>query len=267
MEKAGNKEKELSRREVVLGGGILAAGAVAISALSGSDIGLLSRAEARETPLPWPYEKIDPQEAAKIAYEGFYEALCCYGVARGIMVPLQKKIGEPYISQPLYEGLKLGSAGIAGWGTVCGALLASTVVTGFILPPAGVGEQILNPTGAGNQILNELFQWYSNSPLPVFEPDKPRTEIRTQSVSNSPLCHISVGKWLKNAGKTLNSPEQKERCARLSGDVAMRTAMLLNEWKDGRFNPALKPPINLYGIPMQHNCNECHTDKAPNAFK
>ena len=47
MEKAGNNEMKLSRREVVFGGGILAAGAVAMSALSGSDIGLLSRAEAR----------------------------------------------------------------------------------------------------------------------------------------------------------------------------------------------------------------------------
>jgi hypothetical protein len=227
MEKAENKEKKLSRREVVFGGGFLAASAVAISALSGSEIGLISRSDARETPLPWPYEKIDPQEAAKIAYEGFYEALCCYGVVRGIMVPLQKKIGEPYISQPLYEGLKLGAAGIAGWGTVCGALLGSTIVTGFIVPPSGVGEQILNPTGVGNQILNELFQWYITSPLPVFEPDKPRAEVGIQSVSKSPLCHISVGKWLKSAGKALRSPEQKERCARLSADVAMRTARLL----------------------------------------
>lgn len=267
MEKTENKEKKLSRREVIGGGGLLAASAVAMNALSGSDIGLLSRAEARETPLPWPYEKIDPQEAAKIAYEGFYEALCCYGVARGIMVPLQKKIGEPYISQPLYEGLKFGAAGIAGWGTACGALLASAVVTGFIVPPAGVGEQILNPAGAGEQILNELFQWYSNSPLPVFEPDKPRAEVRIQSVSESPLCHISVGKWLKSAGKALKSPEQKERCARLSADVAMRTAMLLNEWKDGRFNPALKTPLDLHAIPTQQNCNECHSGKAPNAFK
>ena len=255
MEKAGIKEKKLSRREVVFGGGMLAASAVAISA-SGSGIGLLSQAEARETPLPWPYEKIDPQEAAKIAYEGFYQALCCYGVARGIMVPLQKRIGEPYISQPLYEGLKLGGAGIAGWGTVCGALLASTVVTGFIVP-----------TAVGEQILNELFEWYSNASLPVFEPDKPRAEVNIQSISKSPLCHISVGKWSKGAGKALKSPEQRERCARLSADVAMRTAMLFNEWKDGRFHPARKLPLDLYGITAQHNCNECHTGKAPHAIK
>ena len=122
MEKAGDKEKKLSRREVLFGGGMLAASAVAIST-SGPGVGLSLRAETRETPLPWPYEKIDPQEAGKIAYEGFYEALCCYGVARGSMISLQKKIGEPYASQSLYEGLKLGRRD-AGWGTICGALLA-----------------------------------------------------------------------------------------------------------------------------------------------
>ena len=256
MEKAEDKEKKLSRREAVFGGSMLAASAVAIGALSGSGIGLASQPEARSTPLPWPYEKIDPQEATKIAYEGFYEALCCYGVARGLVVPLQKRIGEPYISQPLYEGLKLGGAGIAGWGTVCGALLASTVITGFIVP-----------TAAGEQILNELLQWYSDSPLPVFEPEKPSAEVRIQSISKSPLCHISVGKWSKSAGKALMSPEQKERCARLTADVAMRTATLFNEWKDGRFHPARKPPLALYGITAQHNCNECHPGKAPNAIK
>ena len=58
-----------------------------------------------------------------------------------------------------------------------------------------------------------------------------------------------------------------ERCVRLSADVAMRTAILLNEWKDGRFNSALKPPLDLYGITAQHNCSECHAGNTPNAIK
>ncbi|MDD5169061.1 MAG: hypothetical protein PHN75_09600, partial [Syntrophales bacterium] len=131
------------------GGIALATGAVAMQGLSCYGAGLVSQVEAKETALPWPYEKIDPQEAGQIAYEGFHKDLCCYGVSRGILVPLQKKVGEPYLSQPLYEGLKLGAAGIAEWGTVCGALLGATVVTGFI-----------TPLDTGKQILNELFQWY-----------------------------------------------------------------------------------------------------------
>jgi hypothetical protein len=267
MQRARKTEQRLSRRAFVLGGGLVAGGAAAVSALSDSGISLFSRVEARGTPFPWPYEKIDPLESAGIAYEGFYEALCCYGVGRGIMAPLQRRVGEPYVSQPLYEGLKFGAAGIAGWGTVCGALLGSAVVTGLVVPPTGVGEQILNPTGVGQQILNELFDWYCNTPLPVFKPDKPRAELRMQSTSKSPLCHISVGKWLGRAGKALRSPEQKERCARLSADVAMRTVILLNEWKDGRFVPATRLPLDVHAVPTQHNCNECHMNRAPSASK
>ena len=249
---AGNGGRKLSRREVVFGG-MLAAGAAAAGA---PGFGLASRAEARETPLPWPYEKIDPRAAAKIAYEGFYEALCSYGVSRAIWVPLREKVGEPYVSHPLYEGLKLGGAGIAGWGTVCGALLGATVVTGFIVPAP-----------AGEQILNDLFEWYGSAALPVFEPERPRAEVSARSVSHSPLCHISVGKWSKIAGKPLMSPEQKERCARLTADVALRTATLFNEWKDGNFHPARKLPLGLYGITAQHNCAECHPGKPPDAVK
>ncbi len=251
MERA-NGERKLSRREAVFGG-MLAAGAVAAFGWGGD---LASRAEGRENTLPWPYEKIDPVDAGKIAYEGFYEALCGYGVSRAIWVSLREKVGEPYASYPLYEGLKLGAAGIAGWGTVCGALLAATVVTGFVVP-----------TKVGEQILNELLEWYSSTPLPIFEPDKPRAEVSVRSVSNSPLCHISVGKWSKSAGKPLMSPEQKERCARLTADVAMRCAALFNEWKDGKFHPTSKLPLGLYGITAQHNCNECHTGKPPEAVK
>jgi len=252
MREGRQKGEKFSRREAVLGGAVLAAGAVAMSAVSSSGIGLLSRADARETTLPWPYEKIDPQEVAKIAYESFYKDLCCYGVSRGIMVPLQKKIGEPYLSQPLYEGLKLGAGGIAEWGTVCGALLGATVITGFIVP-----------VDAGKQIINELFQWYSDSPFPTYEPERPRAQINVQTVSKSPLCHISVGKWLKSADRAIKSPEQRERCARLTADVAMRTAMLLNEWKDGNFHSALSMPLNSQGIPSQRNCTDCHTNVLP----
>ncbi|MEW6220839.1 MAG: hypothetical protein AB1634_15085, partial [Thermodesulfobacteriota bacterium] len=73
-------------------------GAAAVASLGSVGAGLFSRAEAAEAApaLPWPYEKIDPQEAGKIAFDGWYKAFCSYGVASGILIPLQKKIGAPY---------------------------------------------------------------------------------------------------------------------------------------------------------------------------
>ena len=43
-----------------------------------------------------------------------------------------------------------------------------------------------------------------------------------QTVSNSPLCHVSVGKWMKKSGYALGSPERKDRCARVTASVAYK---------------------------------------------
>ncbi|MBI5741499.1 MAG: C_GCAxxG_C_C family protein [Nitrospirae bacterium] len=240
-------EKKLSRRGIIVGAGKLALGAAGIALVSSGGQNLVSIAEAKETPLPWPYEKIDPEETAKIAYDGWYKAYCSYAVASGILTPLQNKIGGPYSMLPV-DGLRLGEGGIVGWGTICGTLLGATVATGFIAP-----------YDVGKQVVNEVMQWYSDTQLPVFTPEKPKAEVRLKSVSNSPLCHISVNKWCQAAGKSFGSPERRDRCARLAADIAAHTVMLLNDWKDGKFVSTLKMPPALYGTTGQHNCNECHT--------
>ncbi|MDD5168856.1 MAG: hypothetical protein PHN75_08565, partial [Syntrophales bacterium] len=99
--------------------------------------------------------------------------------------------------------------------------------------------------------------------LPIYRPGKAKVNVLVQTVSNSPLCHISVGKWLKRADKAIKGPEQRERCARLTADVAMKTAMLLNEWKDGSFRSTLMFHLDKYNATTQSNCGECHTGRIP----
>ncbi|MEW6220517.1 MAG: C-GCAxxG-C-C family (seleno)protein, partial [Thermodesulfobacteriota bacterium] len=146
--------------------------------------------------------------------------------------------------------------GTVGWGTLCGSLLGATVAVGFVAP-----------YDVGKQIINELLQWYSDAELPNFMPEQPKAEVAIKTVSNSPLCHISVGKWTAAANKSLGSPERKERCARLTADVAMKTVSLLNAWKDGTFTSSLKLPSAMYGITGQHNCKECHGSSVPTPVK
>ncbi|MEW6110365.1 MAG: C-GCAxxG-C-C family (seleno)protein [Nitrospirota bacterium] len=247
-----DEKTKLSRRDIILGAGKIAFGATAVAAVAGPGINLLSKAEAKEAQqLPWPYEKIDPREAGRIAYDGWYKAFCSYGVASGILVPLQKKIGEPYTLLPV-EGLRLGEGGTVGWGTLCGSLLGATVAVGFVAP-----------YDAGKQIINEVLQWYSDTELPLYAPAQAKADVKVRTTSNSPLCHISVGKWCQKANRSLGSPERKDRCARITADVAMKTVMLLNDWKDGKFKSTLKHPSAIYGITAQHNCNECHPNKIP----
>lgn len=112
-----------------------------------------------------------------------------------------------------------------------------------------------------------MLQWYSDTQLPNYKPENPKATVAVQTTSNSPLCHISVGKWCKKAGKPFGSPERKERCARLTADVAVQTVKLLNNWKDGKFKSALKVPPALYGTTSQHNCGECHTTKVPEVIR
>lgn len=115
-------------------------------------------------------------------------------------------------------------------------------------------------------MIRDLLQWYSETALPTYAPKNPRAnkEKIVQTVSNSPLCHVSVGKWMKTANHAFSDIERRDRCARLSASVAYRTVELLNSWKDGTY--ALKDRWNApaaVGIPAQQNCNECHGSNIP----
>ncbi|MEW6107701.1 MAG: C-GCAxxG-C-C family protein [Nitrospirota bacterium] len=245
-------EKKLSRREMIFGAGTVAAGA---ALLSTGVPKLISKAEAKETPLPWPYKKLDLDEVADITYNQWYKGFCCNAVASGILVPLQKSIGEPYTSFPL-EMLIMGHGGVVGWGTMCGTMIGAAVAANLIAGP-GVNK-------TGERIANEVIHYYSETELPVYSPKNPKTTgVIVKSKSDSPLCHASVGRWMKKADRGFWTPERKDRCARLSADVAVKTAMFLNELADGKFKPTHDLPALVYNMTAQHNCGDCHGGKVP----
>jgi len=201
---------------------------------------------------PWPYEKLDAAESAALAYTNWYEKFCCYAVASGILVPLQEKIGMPYTHFPV-ESTKWGHGGAVGWGTLCGTLTGAGIATGLI-----AGEE-------GEQILNDVINWYTVTELPTFKPAQPKAEITNSNRSDSPLCHISVGKWMAKENVKFFSDPRKERCARLSADVTTKTIELLNQWIDGTYKPAYPEQAKAHEVqmPAQNNCTECHGDAVP----
>jgi hypothetical protein len=240
---------DISRRDALLGVGKVAAGA-AILTLGTSK--LIGGTQARAATFPWGYKKIDPQEAGRIAYENWYNGFCSYAVVSGVLGPLQKSMGEPYASLPLIA-FKWGHGGAVGWGTLCGSLTGVGISTGLI---AGA---------EGEKILNDVIAWYTETNLPIYQPAAPRAQIKNVNASDSPLCHISVGKWMKKEQASFNSPERRDRCARLSADVAMKTVALLNDWADGKYKPSHAYGSNVRdnGITTQLNCTECHGDDVP----
>ena len=84
-----------------------------------------------------------------------------------------------------------------------------------------------------------------------------------KTVSESPLCHISCGRWMKAAKKPLASPERMDRCARVTASMAHQVVTLLNAWKDGKYRTRGAVPAEAYGIQAQHNCNDCHGSDVP----
>ena len=234
--------KGLSRRELLLKSGKIAARAAVLTA---GGLCLAPKTQAK-VQYPWPYKKLDPDESAQIAYENWYKNFCCYAVTSGILIPLQKNIGEPYTSFPIIS-TRWGHGGAVGWGTLCGTLTGTGIVTGLV-----AGSE-------GEKILNDVMAWYTETKLPIFVPEKPKSKIINVNNSDSPLCHISVGKWMKKEGVKFFSPQRKERCARLSADVASKTVKLLNAWLEGKYIPVHGSQAKTHDMPAQNNCGECHS--------
>lgn len=249
--------EKLSRRGLIQGIGKAVVGATGIAVVTAGGLNLASKAEAAKktsADLPWPYKKFTPAEikqVGEIAHDNWFRGFCSYATLSGVVEILRKKVGEPYKSFPM-ELTTFAHGGTAGWGATCGTLIGS-----------GVAATLVTGPKTGEAIANEVINYYANTALPVFIPSHPKAEIKSQSTSNSPVCHLSVGKWMKKEGVGFLSPQQMERCGRLAADMAMKTAELLNLWADGKFEPTTKAPVFTNEIPSQNNCTECHGTEIP----
>lgn len=115
---------------------------------------------------------------------------------------------------------------------------------------------------ASGKIINELMQWYTETKLPsdVVNEYAVAGKFNTkgvdialpQSVSGSPLCHVSVTNWCNESGYGIGSKEQNERCVRLSSDVVVKAVELINAFHKGELKTALVPPASV------SECKTCH---------
>lgn len=239
---------ELTRRQIITGAGAIAA-ASAVGAVGGSSV-VKSAMAAEEKGYPYGYKKMDPQKAAEIAYENWYTNFCAYGTLSGIVVPQRKLVGGGWNDFPMMS-VKFGEGGIEGWGTICGTLLGANVAISL-----AAGHE-------GKPIINDMMNYYSVTEMPTFMPKQPKAQFKSKTTSDSPLCHISVGKWMAAERKGLSSPERRDRCARLAASVAFQTAVLLNAWADGTYKPSYTGKQAACGITSQNNCTDCHGNNVP----
>lgn len=254
-----NKECQCNqeRRSLLVGAGKIAAGAALVSA-GGFTMPQLAKAKAAAQQWPWPYVKLDPAKTAELAYEEWYRVFCGAAVISSVFSQLREKVGEPYTSFPV-DAFVFLEGGQVGWGTVCGSNAGANMVANLIAVPRIAGAK------EGHLMSEDALQWYSETALPVFVPKKPKVagEI-VKTTSQSPLCHVSVGKWMKASGKPIGSAERKDRCARVAASVAYNLVTMLNDWKDGKYvAKSTHAPVRDFGITGQFNCLECHGNGVP----
>ena len=224
-----DERKEISRRDVLIGAGKVAAGAAIVSVGVAS---FVSNGKASGTTV-YPYKKLDIDEVARIAHETYFTKFCAETTLTGLFKPLTVSVGEPYTSFPL-NSVFWAHGGLMGWGTACGTLIGAGTAVGLIT--AADSTKVTTPGGrapvaVGEAIINDVIAFYANENLPQYKPaaGQAKYEVKNQSVSDTPICHISVGKWMEKEDVKFFGIERKERCARLSADIAMYTAKLLNE--------------------------------------
>lgn len=246
-----DKKEGLSRRDMLINGGKLAGAAIASFAV----LNAATSSHAYEVTTTFKYAKLDPKEVGQITYENYFKRWCASAVIAGLVEPLKKKAGGPWNDFPI-DAYRWAHGGFAGWGALCGTMPGAGVVIGLVTKDTDVAEAMTN----------DLAFYYSYTELPTFTPAKVlKTNMKHMTMAGTPVCHISVGKWMRAEGAGFLTDGRAERCARLAANVAMETAAMLNAWSDGSYRPKHKPLYNVIanGITSQNNCTDCHGQNPP----
>lgn len=253
------KGNGLSRRDILVSGGMAAAGAALASI---GVLGSAKNARAYASPSIYKYKKLDPRAVGQVAYENYAKRWCTSSVIAGFVEALKKdnEVGADWKDFPI-DAYRWAHGGMAGWGALCGTMPGAGVIIGLVTKDTDTAESMVN----------DLAFYYSYTELPSFTPDKgsSKTEIHHMTVAGTPICHISIGKFMRAEGVAFLSPERAERCARLAANVAMEATGMLNDWADGKYVPKHKPLYNVLanGITSQNNCQDCHGHDVPSAMQ
>jgi hypothetical protein len=220
----------MKRREMLagLGGGTLGLGIVTLLGCGSAEL------EARATNVSasdadhWRYAEIDHQKAADLSYEIYPNGGCMYASFRALLTTIADALrdGDPVAASVVmnfpFHMMGYGRGGIGGTGSACGAFNGCAAVIGAFVKD--VARQ--------NAMIQELYTFCTQAELPKYRPQDDRFPMMATSVAESVLCHPSIDSWRAVAGMDIafTSPERGERCRRLTSDIVIKTAELLNRY-------------------------------------
>jgi hypothetical protein len=242
----------VSRRSFLsTSGKVVAGAAVASVAVNAS----AKPASAYATNSKYKYTKLDPAEVGQLTYENYFHRWCASSVIAGFVDILSSKVGGMWKDFPI-DAMRWAHGGYAGWGALCGTLTGAGTIIGLCTEDTDIAENMCN----------DLAFYYAGSELPSFTPKKVlKAEIYNMTIAKTPVCHISVGRWMNQEGVAFLSDERAERCARVAANIAMEAAKMLNDYMDGKYVPKHKALFNVAanGITSQNNCTDCHGKNVP----
>lgn len=205
-----------SRREFLKKTGVLLGGAALLGVTGCTSNEANNEENNNEQVLPeYPYPccEFDLDRVEKLGYEGYYENGCCYGVAKALLTELSEKVGYPFNVIPA-EMFANGKEGYTA-GSLCGAMGGALGIIGLVCA-----------SDDARAITKELNAWYTSTSLPIYQPEITQ---EVQTVSPTINCLESITTFMTAAGiEERSDPVRKARCGGLTGDVAKKTAELLN---------------------------------------
>ena len=235
--------KKIHRREFLAGG--LGAGAMALG-LGIRPAPLQAKESGPESipfPLPPPVVPLDVAAVRQTAYDRYFQGGCMYGAAAALVEGLREAC-RPAADEGGYTDwdliptgmFKYGSGGVAGWGTICGVLNGTAAVISMLAYDA---QAVISP------MIDQVIGWYTVQSFPLSYSDDLETsdrsyqaladiEVPAHTVSDSPLCHISIGKFCAAAGITLKDASaegmnyKQDRCSKICAETAALAASLIN---------------------------------------
>jgi len=236
------------RKAIKVAAGVFAGSGIGVVALSNFfkpekiDASEPVKIDYKATETNWKYSRLDPAVTAKLAYDSYSEGSCMYATVKSVIAQLAEKESESYSSFPIHM-FKYGHGGVGGYGSVCGALNGAAAIIGLLIPARDIQDKMIA----------DIFQWYEKESLPRFTPDNPNYDFAPPtSVPNSVLCHASNTNWCKDSGFKVSSNERKERCRRLTADVAKKVTIALNEIHTNEYI------TNVHTDEASNTCLACH---------
>ncbi len=257
------------RKAMKMTAGVIAGGGAGLFTLSnafkpkGQILPEPQKLEYHSTENTWEYAHLDPSVSANVAYRAYSEGSCMYAIVKGVISQLTEKLGESYAFFPLHM-FKYGHGGVGGYGSICGALNGAAALIGLLVTDKNVQDNMIA----------DIFQWYEKEPLPAYIPREAKLDFTPPtSVSDSVLCHASNTNWCAQSGFKVSSNERKERCRRLTADVAQKVTTALNEIFTHTYisgthsNQTVNTCVTCHGqegkldnTAVKMSCNSCHSE-------